>query len=193
MPLQLANQEIISRIVDKHLELLAHDGLSRIDTGEGDNFDMIRPFRDAVTGEEYSIWVPIPTQITEQEIEALEDIVKCSLPKSYRFFLQYRFFFELYIDELNMYNHTAARWKKEIVDRVLNGYPRKFLMDKGYLPFAGYSDWGNLCFDTNQNRPGNEYPVVLWDHDSPDGVTPISDSFTKMLQQLSDTDDENRQ
>ncbi|SDY29339.1 SMI1/KNR4 family protein [Hymenobacter psychrophilus] len=193
MTLQSANQEIISLVVDKHLALWADDVLNRIYTKGEAEPEMIRSFHDTATGEEYDIWIPIPTQIKEQEIDEVEEVLKHALPESYRFFLQYKFFFDLYIDQLNVRNHTPSRWKKELVDRVLDGYPEEFLIDKGYLAFADYSDWGHLCFDTNRSKPGNEYPVVLWDHDSPQDVTLMADSFTEMLQLLSAADDKNRQ
>ncbi|WBA43729.1 SMI1/KNR4 family protein [Hymenobacter canadensis] len=186
-------QIAIVQIVDKHLDLSFHDGLNRIGTVEGADYEMVHHFPDTATGEECTIWMPIPTQIEEQEIDELEATLKHALPESYRFFLQYRFFFELYIDEFSVHNHTPSRWKKEAVNRVLNGYPKRYLIDRGYLAFAGYSDWGHLCFNTNESRPGNEYPVVLWDHDSPDDVTPIADSFIEMLQLLSASDDKSRQ
>lgn len=193
MPLQPAFQEIIAQIVDKHLGLCSHDGLNRIGTVEEADSAMVSPFFDTATGEEYTIWAPITTQIGEREIDELEATLKHALPDSYRFFLQYRFFWDLYVAEFSVRNHVPSSWKKEAVNRVLHGYPKEYLIDKGYLAFGDYSDWGHLCFDTNQSRSENEYPVVLWDHDSPDDVTPMAASFTEMLQHLSAADDRSRQ
>ena len=57
----------------------------------------------------------------------------------------------------------------------------EFLSNKGYLPFATWSDWGELCFDTNRNSGDNNYPVVLWDHDIPERVKDFNADFLDLL------------
>lgn len=56
---------------------------------------------------------------------------------------------------------------------IFRGYPREYMIDKGYIPFADWSDWGCLCFDTNNASPDNNYEVVLWDHEMPEDVSKL--------------------
>jgi hypothetical protein len=67
---------------------------------------------------------------------------------------------------------------------AFDGYPREFLIDQGYIPFADWSDWGMLCFDTNRRDTNYEYPIVLWDHERWDEYEPFSDNFSELLLKL---------
>ena len=74
------------------------------------------------------------------------------------------------------------------MELIFEGYPREFLIDKGYLPIASWSDWGLLCFDTNTGDGSADYPVVLWDHDGARTVTPLYNNFTDLLRSLDQTE-----
>ncbi len=67
---------------------------------------------------------------------------------------------------------------------IFNGYPREYLIDKGYVPFANWSDWGLLCFDVDTLCDDNNYPIVLWDHDRADEVEFKYSNFENMLIEL---------
>jgi hypothetical protein len=53
--------------------------------------------------------------------------------------------------------------------------------DKGYLPFANYSDWGLWCFSLNERNEQNECPVYLWDHERPDDFEFVADNLEAAL------------
>lgn len=67
---------------------------------------------------------------------------------------------------------------------IFDGYPTEFLIEKGYVPFAVWSDWGLLCFDTNRNKEDNNYPVVLWDHETADEVNDEYKDFFDLLTEI---------
>ena len=67
---------------------------------------------------------------------------------------------------------------------IFDGWPKDWLLDKGRLPFANWEDWGLLCFDVSKGLVDGEYPVILWDHDRPEEVKPMSDNFKSLLQFL---------
>ena len=67
---------------------------------------------------------------------------------------------------------------------IFDGYPREYLIDKGYVPFADWSDWGLLCFDTNRNTNDHNYPIVLWDHEIADEVQDLYKNFYDLLVKL---------
>lgn len=115
--------------------------------------------------DDWNYWKPIESTVTNQEIEELEDILGVKFPDQYKELLKYKHFIELYVGEVDFFSHPSSNWRTSIADGVLNGYPKKFLLDKGYLPFANYSDWGLWCFDINERDEQNECPVYLWDHE----------------------------
>ena len=49
--------------------------------------------------------------------------------------------------------------KTEVGDYYVN------LIERGYLPFAEESDYGVVCFDVNDPKPGHEFPIVTFDHE----------------------------
>ena len=74
---------------------------------------------------------------------------------------------------------------------IFNEYPRELLLDKGKIPFANWSDWGLLCFDTNNKHTNNEYPIVLWDHEMFDEFEPKYINFEAMINELNSDAKEN--
>ncbi|MGD1839995.1 MAG: SMI1/KNR4 family protein [Thermonemataceae bacterium] len=133
--------------------------------------------------EEWRIWKAIPSTVTEAEIKAFEKLIGYELPDSYKRFLQYKHFYELQIGECSFCEHPINTWKDALSDMIFNGYPREYLIDKGKVPFANWSDWGLLCFDTS-HKVGNEYQIVLWDHEIADEWEFMAENFEKLLTEL---------
>jgi hypothetical protein len=70
------------------------------------------------------------------------------------------------------------------LELIYEGHPREFLIDKGHLPFADWSEWGLLCFDTNVDDGSHNYPIVLWDHEIARKVSPVNRSFRELMSRL---------
>lgn len=167
-------------IVDKHLADWIDKGL---------NFSMknIEPeMADPNQGsaDEWKRWVPIQSKVTDVELDKLEKAIGYPLPESYRTFLKHKHFYELHIGEASFCSHVVNELQSSLTDLVFNSYPREFLIDKGYIPFADWSDWGMLCFDTHSSVDGYEYAVVLWDHESWDEFTPFAGDFVSLIMKL---------
>jgi hypothetical protein len=130
---------------------------------------------------DWNYWKPINSTVTDDEIKNLEKILGVNFPEQYKVLLKYNHFIELYIGEVGFFSHPSIGWRASIENNVLKGYPREHLLDKGYLPFANYSDWGLWCFSLNERNEQNECPVYLWDHERPDDFEFVADNLEAAL------------
>jgi len=144
--------------------------------------EMADPNQDQ--NEEWKIWNPIPSQVTNEEIKDFELRLGYQLPESYKTFLKYKHFYELQIGECSFCEHPAGIWMASLSKMIFDGYPRAFLIDTGRIPFAAWSDWGVLCFDTTTKHHQNDYPIVLWDHEVFDQFEPKHLNFATMIIEL---------
>jgi hypothetical protein len=146
--------------------------------------EMQNPDKIKEQDDEYKQWLPIPSTVTNAEIEDLEKQLNYKLPDRYKIYLQYKHFYELYIGEAQFTGQEIRGWRRNLVDMAFDGYPKEFLIDKGYIPFAHWSDWGLLCFDTNKPCINFDYPIVLWDHERWDTFEPYAANFYELLLKL---------
>lgn len=176
----MSDRAIIPSIVDKHLAKIIRLKINALPK------EIVPEMRsdEACEDEGWAFWLPVAARVRDGEIAAWEGRIGHPLPPSYRAFLQYKHFYELMIGEASFFAHPAGEWQESLAEVVFSPYARPFLLDKGYIPFADWSDWGYLCFDTNGNPGGDDYPVVLWDHESVEEVRDFADSFTALLQKL---------
>lgn len=173
----------ITTIVDKHLNKFIEKGVNIL-PGKIEP-EMADP-GELMSKEEWNKWYPIDSTVTDPELEELENKLNFKFPSDYKIFLKHKHFYELYIYEARFSGHIIRTWKRSLISLAFDGYPREFLIDKGYFPFADWNDWGQLCFDTNNPQVENEYPVVLWDHERWDEFEPYSPNFNSLLIKLDD-------
>lgn len=133
---------------------------------------------------DWKTWFPIDSQVTDAEIEEFEKQIGYKLPEDYKTFLKHKHFYHLYISEVSFCSHPIHSWKDSQINMIFDGAPTEFLIEKGYVPFADWSDWGLLCFDTNRNKEDHNYPIVLWDHEIDDKVQDRYEDFYDMLTEL---------
>ncbi len=138
--------------------------------------------------EEWRSWKAIPSQVTEAEIKALEQTIGYALPPSFQRFLKYKHFYELHLGECSFASHPLHTWRDALKRMIFEGYPKEYLIDKGLIPFADWSDC-LLCFDTN-NKSGNKYSIVLWCDDQPNEGEYMASDFEALLIKL-DKEEEN--
>lgn len=117
------------------------------------------PYKDIL------FWTPIESMITDKEIEELEDYFGHKLPNSYKSFLKYKHFVELQLggDDIRFFKNLPQTIVKDTKEIIENYYWN--LVPRNYLPFAGLSDYGVLCFDANQNIFSQDYPIISFDHE----------------------------
>jgi hypothetical protein len=167
-------------IVDKYLNYWVEAGLNKL-PGKIE-LEMSDPNQDK--NEEWRIWFPISSRVIESEFPELENKIGYKLPDSYKRFLRHKHFYELNIDECSFCSHPGNSWQSQLTDFIFDGYPTEYHIDKGRVPFANWSDWGLLCFDTTVESPNHEYPIVLWDHDRFDDFEYKYPNFETMIIEL---------
>lgn len=170
----------IQTIIDTYLAEWISLGINKR-PGEIEN-DMADPAQEP--GEEWRIWHPIPSRVTDDELRAFEEQIGHGLPQDFKLFLRHKHFYELNISAATFTAHPVNRWRYFQSEMMFNGYPREYLADKGLLAFASWSDWGLLCFDTNRNDGQSNYPVVQWDHELPHRFQNFAPDFYQALLQL---------
>jgi len=178
---------IITGIIDRYLQKWIDMGLNKMPVG-------VEPEMADTAGEDeegYTTWYPINSTITDEEIGELEVALGHALPPSYKVFLKHKHFYEIYIDEAHFDKQEIRGWKTNLTRKTFDSWPQELLINKGYLPFVRWSDWGELCFDTNRASIDNEYPVILWDHDDWLIFKPFSDNFQEALTKLDRLSEEN--
>lgn len=178
-------EQTIKNIIDIYLRKWVDMGINQlpvqIETEMSDlNQDM---------SEEWRTWFPVNSKVTDEEINDIENRIGYEFPEDYKTFLKHKHFYELQISEVSFCEHPINIWRTSLTEIIFDGYPKEFLIDKGYIPFANWSDWGMLCFDTNKNQNDKNYPIVLWDHELADEVQYQYEDFYDMIEKI---DQENR-
>jgi len=171
----------ISRTIDKHLQIWINKGLNALPREIEP--EMANP-NEPMDNEGWQKWYPIDSTVADSEIEGIEIQLNYKLPKSYKVFLKHKHFYELYISDARFSGQEIRNWRQHLTHMAFNGYPRELLIDKGYIPFADWSDWGLLCFDTNSQGTDYDYPIVLWDHDRWNEYETFSANFHNLLIEL---------
>lgn len=133
--------------------------------------------------EDYIGWKAIKSEITNSEISKLEKELKCKLPKSYKEFLQYKYFMELHLADFAIRIHNILPKSKleNLKELNLNYNLPKEIIEKGYFYFADFHDFGLLAFDTNKPKEENEFEVIFMMHDNFENKYIYAKSFKELL------------
>ena len=130
--------------------------------------DVPESMQTGETEDDWKFWRAIDSTVTEEDLEEIEELLGVKPSPQYRELLQHKPFMEVQIGEASIFPHPEGTWKASISEAVFGGYPKELLIEKGYLPFANYSDWGLLCFGIASPESNGEYPVFRWDHERPE-------------------------
>jgi hypothetical protein len=126
-------------------------------------------------------WKPMPSQVRNTDVAEVEAALKTSLSPQFVELLGYKHFMELHLGDMWLFAHPLLDWQDVLIKQVFESHPRKLLIDKGFLPFAGWSDWGRYCFSLNQRYPSGEYAVYQWDHSDPENFHFVAESFNEAI------------
>ena len=170
----------MEEIIDKYLNHWSQLELNKLPINIEP--EMADPNQDP--SKEWKTWFPIPSKVTDEELAEFENQLGKPLPDSYKRFLKHKHFYDLSISECTFFRHPVNTWKTILTNEIFDGYPTEYLIDKGRIPFASWSDWGLLCFDTSANYGNNDYPIVLWDHEVEDEIQKKYRNFENMLNEL---------
>ncbi|MFY7669480.1 SMI1/KNR4 family protein [Tenacibaculum sp. MEBiC06402] len=142
--------------------------------------------------DDWKPWKPIESTFSNSDIDKIEQLIGIELPLSYRELLMYKHFYELDIPDY------AVNFHQNLPDKNLEGfketffeyYDSEFLIKKGLIYFADFQDYGLLCFDSNEKRENNEYPIVYVDHEELTTKHHYSDNLKELM--LADRERGNR-
>ncbi|HEY0669531.1 MAG TPA: SMI1/KNR4 family protein [Sphingobacteriaceae bacterium] len=180
-------EQTIKNIIDTYLKKWVDIELNKLPIQI--ETEMSDPTQDK--SEEWRIWFPIESKVTEGEILEIESRIGYELPDDYKTFLKHKHFYELHISEVSFCRHPVNTWRARLTEMIFDGYPTEYLIEKGYIPFADWSDWGVLCFDTNRNQADKNYPIVLWDHEIADEVQDQYKDFYDLITKLDEEERKN--
>ncbi|CAA9200221.1 SMI1/KNR4 family protein [Flavobacterium collinsii] len=162
----MASSNNIKRIIDAHLGRFVEDQGNVLPAEI--ELEMADPIQDK--NEEWRVWFPVDSKVTDNEIKELEKQLGCEYPEDYKIFLKHKHFYELHISEASFFEHSINNWKISLTEIIFHENMKDDVIEKGLIPFAIWEDWGYLCFDTNRNREDCNYPIVLWNNEWPDKV-----------------------
>ncbi|WP_299611358.1 SMI1/KNR4 family protein, partial [uncultured Aquimarina sp.] len=133
-------------------------------------------------------WKAISSKVTDEDILELENQIGHKYPELYKDFLKYKHFYELEnIAEIRFFKHCVRDWKTTLTEYYFNYWEPEELIKKGFIPFADYSDWGIVCFDTNRMN-NKDCPIVMFDHetlyDEPVSFEELYNDFKSMAREL---------
>ncbi|MDN3690830.1 SMI1/KNR4 family protein [Chryseobacterium tructae] len=165
----------IELIIDKTLNFWIEHKLNQLPSDIEDK--MLAPVQP---DEEWKFWIPVKSTVTDTELQELEKETGFVFPDDFKIFLKHKHFYELQISEVSFCSHPLSTWRACLREMMFDTYPREFLFDKGYVPFAIYSDWGLLCFDTHRNNA-----IVRWDHEDVDTFEYQYKNFYELLTEIS--------
>lgn len=155
---------LIHKFVDDGLKALKENGLM---TKSG--YIPLEMQDDSFNGsEEYNSWQATKSTVSDADITALEIMVDCKLPLSFKTFLKYKHFYDLFLPgvmEVGFYKHPIRNWEKEYHEMYSYDWVREDLIGNRFIPFANHMDWGFLCFDARNPVENNEYPILMIDHE----------------------------
>lgn len=128
-------------------------------------------------------WKPISSTVSDLDLNAFEKEIKYPLPQSFRIYLKHKHFYELSLPDfaVNLPSHVPGRTIALMRDLVFDSFEPELLIGRGFIYFADFHDYGLLCFDANELRNDNEYPVVYIDHENLEEVHAYASNFHDLL------------
>jgi len=122
-----------------------------------------------VDGDGWVEWRMLPSNLTENEVLAIEMEFAVKFPPLFRAYLLARFqrFNQVtsrrYDQLVLMPDTPVEKPLKPIRDLMLSWRP---LINADYIPFAEWGDgWGPMCFDTFLRDTNGDCPIVWMDHE----------------------------
>lgn len=136
---------------------------------------------------EYNDWKAIESTVTDVDIVELEVLVNCELPNSFKVFLKYKHYYELFlpgVTEVGFYSHPIDTWKKNYIQNYSYDWIQEDLIENRFVPFANHEDCGILCFDARKSVEQNEFPILMIDHERVgeiESYTKFNNNFMEMV------------
>ncbi len=131
-----------------------------------------------IISEKDHVWKAIDNQISDEDISELENKLNIALPLSYKTYLKYKHFYEIFWDlDVFLYPKPIHSWSKILIEN--NEELQEEILDKGYFAIGRYSDYGvvALKLTDNENKEGE---MILF---TPETEV-LAPNFTEFLNQI---------
>jgi hypothetical protein len=153
------NADLPKRYIEKSIEKSRKRGFSRLSIP-----NMPEEMRD-LSIEQRNDWIGwkiVPSTVTQEQLDGLENTIGLQFPPLYRSFLQSYHFYDLH--EMHFYRHPIHTWQNALTF-AYKSYAE--LIAIGLIPFGEESlmDAGAICFDTRYTNENGDCPIVFWDHE----------------------------
>lgn len=135
---------------------------------------------DIITEKDH-IWKAIDSQISDEDIDKLEGELNVILPLSYKSYLKYKHFYEIFWDiDVFLYPKPIHSWDKILIEE--NQEMQEEILDEGYFAIGRYSDHGVIVLKLtdDENKEGG---VFLFDCETQE-VKVLEPTFTEFLNQI---------
>lgn len=128
-------------------------------------------------------WKPIPSTVAQRDIKELESYFSVKLPDSYRWYLGYMHFYQIFWNvDVKLYPLPVKTWSSILKKK--NEDKREFIFDRGLFSIGEYSDHGDICFYLeDEDCENNDYPVVYVDYETGE-IEPFAPNFESMLDEI---------
>jgi hypothetical protein len=182
----MAQRDVVSEYVSAALDQLRRGNGMRLPLR-----DMPEEMRDRTIpdSKDWIGWKPVPSTVTEEQLDELEREIGLAFPPPYRRFLRTSHFYELTEVGVRFERHPVRSWRAELVHLYEEVWWPERIIGRGLIPFGSetFCDTGLVCFDTRSRQADGDCPVVIWDHewmDTDREVQPMFSSSLKMFECL---------
>jgi len=127
-------------------------------------------------------WKPVENSISEEDINDLEKQLNITIPVSYKNYLKYKHYYEIFWDtNVFLYAKPKNGWKQILIDNNQN--TEKIILEKGYFAIGRYSDYGEIALKLGNNET-EELEIVMFDCKTGKVGEKLAENFTCFLEQI---------
>lgn len=128
-----------------------------------------------------SVWKAIDNRISDEDIADFEGKLNIVLPLSYKTYLKYKHFYEMFWDlDVFLYPKPVHSWSKILIDN--NEGMQEEILGKGYFAIGRYSDYGVIALKLTDNE-NKEGEIVLFDYETSETEV-LAHDFIEFLNQI---------
>lgn len=157
----MANRDIVPQYVDAAIAQLRRHDLMRLPLPR-----MPAAMRDhsVELRDDWIGWKPVPSTVTDADLDELESEIGLRYPPLYREFLMAQHFLMLTEAGVRFIPHPIDGWKDEL--REAYRACRDRIVEQKLIPlgYETFMDAGPVCLDARSQQSDGECPIVFWDH-----------------------------
>ncbi len=126
-----------------------------------------------------TFWKEIENTISDEEIKEFENHLGIVLPKSYKKYLKYKHFYQIFWDiNIVLFAKPLKEWSEILVYN--NEEMKEFVLEKGYLGIGLYNDYGVIGLKLGNNE-NEELEISLIDYETGE-FSNLANNFSELLE-----------